>query len=97
MFLGIICGTYDWDVHPKMLKTKKSISKLGVAHGMIESKKWHLSKEIGPMTKEVPAEDVIKEHIQKADLQARASLERILQDYHDIFPSQLPFWPLPKW
>ena len=65
---------------PKNLKTKKSKSKLGAAHGMTEGKKRHLSKEIGPMTKEIPAEDVIKEHIQKADPMVRARLEGILND-----------------
>ena len=51
MFLGIIRSTEDWIVPPKKLKTKKSKSKLGVAHIMIEVEKWRLSKETGPMTK----------------------------------------------
>ena len=53
-------------------------------------------KETGPVTKEVPAEIVIEEHIQKADPEVRASLRGILEDYRDIFPSKLPYGPPPK-
>ena len=73
MFLGIIHSIEDWIVPPKKLKMKKS--KLGPAHGMTEGEKQHLSKETGPVTKKIPAEDVIKEHIQKVDPTVRASLE----------------------
>ena len=73
MFLGIIHGTEDWIVPPKKLKTKKSKSKLGGASGMNKSKEQPLSKETGPMTKKIPAEDMIKEHIQKVDLIVRVS------------------------
>ena len=63
MYLGIICGTDDWSVPPKKLKTKKSKSKLGAAHGMIEGEKRRLMKETGSVTKEIPAEVVMQEHI----------------------------------
>ena len=59
MYLGIIRDTYDWSVPPQKLKTKKSKSKLGAAHGMTEGEKWHLIKETGPVTKEIPAEVVM--------------------------------------
>ena len=39
---------------------------------------------------------MIKEHIQNAALMVRASLERILNDYHDIFPAKLPYGSPPK-
>ena len=52
-------------MHPKKLKSKKSKSKLGAAHGMTEGEKRRLIKETGLVTKEVPAETVIEEHIQK--------------------------------
>ena len=96
MFLGIIRGTDDWDVRPKKLNSKKSKSKLGAAHGMTEGEKRRLMKETGPVTKEVPAETVIEEHIQKADPEVRACLRGILKDYRDIFPSKLPYGPPPK-
>ena len=81
---------------PKKLKMRKSKSKLGAAQGMTEGEKRRLSKEIVPMTKEILAEDVIKEHIQKADPMVRASLEGILNYYHNIFPSKLPYGPPSK-
>ena len=96
MYLGIIRGTDDWSVPPQKLKTKKSKSKLGAAHGMTKSEKRRLMKETGPVTKEVPAEVVMQEHIQKADPEVRASLRGILEDYRDIFPSKLPYGPPPK-
>ena len=58
LYLGIIRGTDDWSVPPKKLKTKKSKSKLGAAHGMTEGEKWRLMKEAGSVTKEIPAEVV---------------------------------------
>ena len=96
MYLGIIRGTDDWSVPPQKLKAKKSKSKLGTAHGMTEGEKRRLMKETGPVTKEVSAEIVMQEHIQKADPEVRASLRGILEDYHDIFPSKLPYGPPPK-
>ena len=96
MYLGIIRGTDDWSVSPKKLKTKKSKSKLCAAHGMTEGEKQGLMKKTGPMTKEIPAEVVMQEHIQKADPEVRASLKGILEDYWDIFPSKLPYGPPPK-
>ena len=96
MYLGIIRGTDDWSVPAQKLKTKKSKSKLGVAHGMTEGEKRRLMKETGPVTKQIPAEVVMQEHIQKADPEVRASLRGILEDYHDIFPSKLPYGPPPK-
>ena len=96
MYLGIIRGTDDWNVPPQKLKTKKSKSKLGTAHGMTEGEKRRLMKETGPVTKEISAEIVMQEHIQKADPEVRASLKGILEDYHDIFPSKLPYGPPPK-
>ena len=96
MYLGIIRGTDDWSVPPQKLKTKKSKSKLGAAHGMTEGEKRRLMKETGPVTKETPAEVVMQEHIQKADPEVRASLRGILEDYRDIFPSKLPYGPPPK-
>ena len=89
MFVGIICGTEDRIVPPKKLKTKKSKPKLGAAYGMTKVEKRRLSKEI-------PVEYVIKEHIQKADPTVRASLEGILNGYRAIFPSKLFYGPLPK-
>ena len=83
-------------MRPKKLKSKKSKSKLGTAHGMTEGEKRHLMKETSPVTKEVPAETVIEEHIQKADLEVRGYLRRILEDYRDIFPSKLPYGSPPK-
>ena len=91
MFLGIIRGTEDWDVHPKKLKSKKSKSKLDAVHGMTEGEKQRLMKETGPVTKEVPAETMIEGHIQKADPEVRASLRGILENYSGIFPSKLPY------
>ena len=96
MYLEIFCGIDDWIVPPKKLKTKKSKSKLGAAHGMTEGEKRRLIKEIGPVTKEIPAEVVMQEHIQKADPEVRASLRGILEDYRDFFPSKLPDGPPPK-
>ena len=55
MVLGIICGTEDWDVPRKKLKTKRPKSKLIAAHGMTEGEKRRLVKETGPVTKEVLA------------------------------------------
>ena len=63
MFLGIIRGTEDWNVRPKKLKTKRPKSKLVAAHGMTEGEKRRFMKETSPMTKEIPAEAVIEEHI----------------------------------
>ena len=96
MYLGINRGTNDWSVSPKKLKTKKSKPKLGAAHGMTEGEKRRLMKEIGPVTKEIPAEVVMQEHLQKADPEVRASLKGILEDYRDIFASKLPYGLLPK-
>lgn len=96
MFLGIIHGIDAWTVRPKKLKSKKSKSKLCMAHGMTEGEKWHFSKEASLMTKEIPAEVVIEEHIQKVDPMVRASVKGMLEDYHDIFPSNLPCGPLLK-
>ena len=48
------------------------------------------------MTKGVHTEIVIKEHIQKADPEVRASLKGILEDYRDIFPSNPPYGLPPK-
>ena len=87
----------DWDVRPKTLKTKKSKSKLDATHRMTEGEKQRLSKEIGSVTKDIPTKTVMEEHIQKADIEVRASLKGILGDYSDIFPSKLPYGPLPKW
>ena len=63
MYLGIIHGTDCWSVPPKKLKTKKFKSKLGAAHGMTEGEKRRLMKETSPVTKEIPAEVVMQEHI----------------------------------
>ena len=83
-------------MHPKKVKTKKSKSKLGATYGMIEGEKRRLSKETSLVIKEIPAEVVIEEHIQKADPKVQESLKGILEDYHDIFPSNLPYEPPPK-
>ena len=52
MFLGIIRNTEDWSVRPKKVKTK-SKSKVGAVHGITEGEKRCISKERGPITKEI--------------------------------------------
>ena len=62
MFLSIIYSTKDCSVHPKKLKTK-SKSKVGAVHGMTEGEKRRISKEMGPITKEILAEEVMKDNL----------------------------------
>ena len=63
---------------------------------MTEGEKRRLSKETGPVTKEVPVETVIKQHVEGADVSVREQLQQTLTEFKDVFPDQLPFGPPPK-
>ena len=70
--LGIIRGIDDFDMQLKQTKdkNKRSRPKLGAStHGMTEGEKRRLMKETGPVTKEIPAETVIKRHIYRRLIQ----------------------------
>ena len=85
MYLGIIRGIDDFSMQLKQTKpktkTKRSKPKLASTHGITEGEKRHLMKETGPVTTEIPAETVIKTHLQKADSAVRAPLKGIFDDY----------------
>ena len=66
MYLCVLRATE----HP-MGQRKRPKSKAGAAHGMTEGEKRRLSKETGPVTKEVPVETVIKQHVEGADVSVR--------------------------
>ena len=63
---------------------------------MTEGEKRRMAKETGPVTKDIPVEEVIKQKIQEVDPKVRASLQGILRDYRDVFPDKLPYGPPPK-
>lgn len=59
-------------------------------HGMIEGKKWCPSKETGLVAKEILVEEVIKDELNQADSMVRECLQRILEDFDDIFLDKVP-------
>ena len=68
----------------------------GAAKGLSEGEKRRLSKETGPVTKEIPVEEVIRTKVETADPAIREKLKETLEEYRDIFPDKLPYGRPPK-
>ena len=75
---------------------KKPKSKAGAAKGMTEGEKRRMSKETGPITKEIPIPEVIRMKVSEADESIREQLQETLEEYRDVFPDKLPYGPPPK-
>ena len=91
MFLCILRANSLTDVG-----TKKKQAKAGVTKGRTEGERRRESKETGPVTKEVPVEEVIWAKVTEADPAVRERLQETLEEYRDIFPDKLPYGPPPK-
>ena len=52
-----------------------------------------MSKETGPVKKEIPVEEVIQKKVLEADNDVREDLEAILKEFKDIFPNKLLYGP----
>ena len=75
-------------------KTKAKILS-GATHWLIENEKRQMLKELGPMKDTETVEGIKKEMVKKADPKVKRELSRILEEYGDIFPKKLPYWPPP--
>ena len=53
-------------------------------------------KETGPVTQDIPIEMEIQKQVGEADPEIREPLQRILTEFQDVFPDQLPYGPPPK-
>ena len=91
MFLCVIKANTD----PKTCWTK-SRSKAGAAKGLTEGEKRRIAKETGPITKEVPIDETIKNKVAEADQSVREQLQQTLKEFKDVFPAQLPYGTPPK-
>ena len=60
-----------------------------------EEKRW-LSKETGPVKKEILVEEVIKKKVLEAGNDVRDDLEALLKEVKDVFPNKLPYGPPSK-
>ena len=91
MFLCVVKANTD----PKTCWTK-SKSKASVVKGLTEDEKRRIAKETGPITKEVPIDETIKNKVAEADQSVRERLQQTLEEFKDVFPAQLPYGPPPK-
>ena len=60
-----------------------------------KGEKWRIAKETGPITKDTPIIEVIKNKVEEADPAVRKQLQQTLEEYRDVFPDQLPYGPPP--
>ena len=91
MFLCVVRATQEPGP-----KGKRRRSRAGAAKGMTEGEKRKLSKETGPVVKEVSITDTIRSKVAEADAAVREQLQATLEEYRDVFPDKLPYGPPPR-
>ena len=55
---------------------------------MTEGEKRRISKETGPVKKEIPIEEVIKMKVNEADPSVREQLRETLEEFREVFPDR---------
>ena len=63
---------------------------------MTEGERRRISKETGPVTKEIPIPQVIEMKVAETDESIREQLRNTLEEFKDVFPDKLPYGPPPK-
>ena len=91
MYLCVLKAT-----QPPVAPIKKSKATVASKKGMTEGEKRRLSKETGPVKKDIPVDEVIKMKMQETDEDVREQLKEVLEEYKDVFPDKLPYGPPPR-
>ena len=82
--------------YPDKCRRKRGSPKLVQPEGMTEGEKRRISKETGPVTKEIPIPQVIEMKVAETDESIREQLRNTLEEFKDVFPDKLPYGPPPK-
>ena len=93
IFLAIVRATNN---HPQGMKIRgnKSSSnraaKFDAAHGMTEGQKRKINQDIGPQKNFISVADRERQVLESIPKSHREGLEKLIQEYRDLFPEKLP-------
>ena len=100
IFLAIVRATND---HPQGMKIRgnKSSSnravKFAAAHGMTEGQKRKIKREVGPKKNFISVAERERQVLESVPKSHREGLEKLIQEYRDLFPEKLPQGIPPSW
>ena len=92
VFLAIVRTN---EVSPKQMTRKdkriqRRAARLAAAHGLTESQKRMMNKETGPNKNIISVKERERQVLEGVPIDHRGNLESLIQEYHDLFPEQLP-------
>ena len=71
-------------------------ARFAAAHGLMESQKRMMNKEAGPIKYIISVEERERQVLEGVPVCHRESLEKLIQEYHNLFPEKLPKGVPPK-
>ena len=71
-------------------RIQRRVAKLVVAHGLTESQKQMMNNETGPVKNIISVQERDRQALEGALVGHRESLEKIIQEYHNLIPEKLP-------
>ena len=92
VFLAIVRTN---EVSPKQMTRRERrnqirAAKLAAAHGLTEGQKRLMNKETGPNKNIISVKERERQVLEGVPIDHRENLESLIQEYHDLFPEQLP-------
>ena len=93
IFLAIVRAT---NYHPQGTKIRGNKSsfnravKFATAHGMTEGQKRKINREVGPKKNFISVADRERQVLESVPKSHREGLEKLIQEYRDLFPEKLP-------
>ena len=100
IFLAIVRATND---HPQGMKIRGNesssnrVAKFAAAHGMTEGQKRKINREVGPKKNFISVADREHQVLESVPKSHREGLEKLIQEYRDLFPEKLPQDTPPSW
>ena len=92
IFLAIVRANEN--PHERLTRKDKRIHRraanLAATHGLTESQKRMMNKETGPVKSIISVQERERQVLEGVPVGHRESLEKLIQEYHDLFPEKLP-------
>ena len=95
ILLAVVRPIMNEDI-PNTIKKSKTKRRVGAVHGRTEGEKRRMLKESGPAKDKITVKETMKDMVEKADRAVRGELSKVLEEYGDVFPENLPYGPPPR-